>query len=182
MAIGVYVSHRVADAMSLVTFINAWAAACRGDAKTIAVTQPTFDLASRFPPPDFFKYFPSGAPPPTPQKLVTKRFVFNEQKLAALRKAASGTMMEKPTRVEAVSAFIWRHFIKAVRSEDKLNGEERVFAAAHAVDIRPRASPPLPNQFFGNAVAQALAMTTTAETEPDYYELAIKLRDGIKKN
>ncbi|KAL0406639.1 UNVERIFIED_CONTAM: Minovincinine 19-hydroxy-O-acetyltransferase [Sesamum latifolium] len=90
-------------------------------------------------------------------------------------------MMEKPTRVEAVSAFIWCHFIKAMRSKDKINGEERVFAAIHPVDIRPRASPPLPHQFFGNAVARALAMTTTAETEPDYYELAIKLRDGIKK-
>ncbi|KAL0406635.1 UNVERIFIED_CONTAM: Stemmadenine O-acetyltransferase [Sesamum latifolium] len=42
MAIGVCLSHSLADAMSLVTFINAWAAACRGDAKTIAVTQPTF--------------------------------------------------------------------------------------------------------------------------------------------
>ncbi|KAL0406629.1 UNVERIFIED_CONTAM: Deacetylvindoline O-acetyltransferase [Sesamum latifolium] len=90
-------------------------------------------------------------------------------------------MMEKPTRVEAVSAFIWHHFIKAGRSKNKLNGEERVFAATHAVDIRPRARPPLPHQFFGNACARAMAMTTTTEIEPDYYELAIKLRDGIKK-
>ncbi|KAL0307402.1 UNVERIFIED_CONTAM: Stemmadenine O-acetyltransferase [Sesamum angustifolium] len=63
-AIGLCLSHRVADAMSLVTFINAWAAACRGETKTIALTQPTFSLASRFPPADFSKYFPSGALPP----------------------------------------------------------------------------------------------------------------------
>ncbi|KAK4420642.1 Stemmadenine O-acetyltransferase [Sesamum alatum] len=181
-AIGVCLSHRVADAMSLVTFINAWAAACRGDAKTIAVTRPTFGSASRFPPADFSKYFPSRAPPPRPpQKIVTKRYVFNEQKLAALRKAASGPMMDNPTRVEAVSAFIWRHFIKAARLKHQINGEERVFAATHAVDIRPRASPPLPHQFFGNACARAMAMATAAEKEPDYYELAIKLRDGIRK-
>ncbi|KAL2247266.1 vinorine synthase-like [Sesamum indicum] len=186
-AIGVCLSHRVADAMSLVTFINAWAAACRGDTETIAVTEPTFGLASRFPPADFSKYFPSRAPqpppppPPRPEKIVTKRFVFNEQKLAALRNAASGPIMEKPTRVEAVSAFIWRHFIKAERSKDKINGKESVFTATHAVDIRPRASPPLPRQFFGNACARAMAMTTTAETEPDYYRLTTKLRDGIRK-
>ncbi|KAK4387190.1 Stemmadenine O-acetyltransferase [Sesamum angolense] len=183
-AIGLCLSHRVADAMSLVTFINAWAAACRGETKTIALTQPTFSLASRFPPADFSKYFPSGALPPSPPPptIVTKRFVFDEQKLAALRKAVSGPLMEKPTRVEAVSAFIWRHFIKAARSKHNLNGEERIFAATHAVDIRPRASPPLPHQFFGNACARAMAMTTTAEIEPDYYKLAIKLRDGIRKS
>ncbi|KAG8364795.1 hypothetical protein BUALT_Bualt18G0035900 [Buddleja alternifolia] len=33
-AIGVCMSHKLADATSLVMFINAWAAACRGDLKT----------------------------------------------------------------------------------------------------------------------------------------------------
>ncbi|KAL0320523.1 UNVERIFIED_CONTAM: Vinorine synthase [Sesamum radiatum] len=139
MAIGVCLSHRVADEMSLVTFINAWAAACQGDAKTIAVTQPTFGLASRFPPADFSKYFPSGTPslpPPTPQKIVTKRFVFNKQKLAALRNAASGPMMEKPTRVEAVSAFIWRHVIKAARSKE--NQPALLFPVSFSGTLSPK--------------------------------------------
>ncbi|KAI3465969.1 hypothetical protein Pfo_022632 [Paulownia fortunei] len=180
IAIGVCMSHRLADAMSLVTFINAWAAACRGDAETISVTQPSFKLASRFPPADFSRFCPSGAPPP-PQKIVTKRFTFNEQKLAALRKAASGPLMENPTRVEAVSAFIWRHFIEAVTLKDKMNGENRVFAATHVVDIRPRSSPPLPHQFFGNACARAMATTTASAQGQDYYDLAVKLREVIRK-
>ncbi|KAK6154220.1 hypothetical protein DH2020_008468 [Rehmannia glutinosa] len=173
-AIGVCMSHKVADAMS---FINAWAAACRGDAKTISVTQPTFNLASRFPPADFSGFFSSGPLSP-PQKILTKRFVFNKWKLAALRKAASGPLMEIPTRVEAVSAFIWRHFIEAVALKDTMNGENTVFATTHAVDIRSRASPHLPHQFFGNACARAMAMT---EEKRDYYDLAMKLREVIRK-
>ncbi|KAL0406628.1 UNVERIFIED_CONTAM: Stemmadenine O-acetyltransferase [Sesamum latifolium] len=55
MAIGFCLSHRLADAMSLVTFINAWAAACRGEAKTIAVTQPP----SVWPPVSHPQNFPS---------------------------------------------------------------------------------------------------------------------------
>ncbi|KAI3465967.1 hypothetical protein Pfo_022630 [Paulownia fortunei] len=179
-AIGVCMSHRVADAMSLVTFINAWAAACRGDAKTIAVTQPSFNLASRFAPADFSGFFPSGAPPP-PQQIVTKRFTFNEQKLAALRRAASGPLTENPTRVEAVSAFIWRHFMESVTMKDQMKGENRVFAATHAVDIRRRAIPPLPHQFFGNACARAMAVTAASAEERDYYDLAIKMREVIRK-
>ncbi|KAK6132509.1 hypothetical protein DH2020_033718 [Rehmannia glutinosa] len=175
--IGVCMSHKVADAMSLVTFINSWAAACRGDAKTISVTQPTFNLASRFPPADFSGFFQSGPPPP-PQKIVTKRFVFNEQKLAALRKAASGPLIENPTRVEAVSTFIWGHFIEAVALKDTTNGENTVFATTHAVDIRSRACPHLLHQFFGNACARAMAMT---EEKRDYYDLAMKLREVIRK-
>ncbi|KAK6132547.1 hypothetical protein DH2020_033649 [Rehmannia glutinosa] len=169
--------------MSMVTFINAWAAACRGDSKTIAVTQPTFNLASRFPPVDFSGLFPSGPPPPR-QKIVTKRFVFNERKLAALRKAASGPLMENPTRVEVVSAFIWRHFMDSVALKDNMNGEKTVFAASHVVDIRPRASPPLPHQFFGNACGRAVAMKTTVSSEGqdnNYYDLAVKLREVIRK-
>lgn len=181
-AIGVCMSHRVADAMSLVTFINAWAAASRGDAKTIAVTQPSFNLASRFPPADFSGFFPSGPPPPPPpQNIVTKRFTFNEQKIAALKKAAAGPVMENPTRVEAVSAFIWRHFMESATMKNQMNGEKRVFAATHAVDIRARASPPLPHQFWGNACARAMAMTTDSDEERDYYNLAIKFREVIKK-
>ncbi|GFP78718.1 vinorine synthase [Phtheirospermum japonicum] len=175
--IGVCMSHRVADAMSLVTFIGAWAAACGEHAKTIT-THPTFDLATRFPPADFSRFFQPRPPvvAETPQKVVTKRFIFDEPKLAALRKAASGPLMEQPTRVEAVSAFIWRHLIEC-------DGKNRVFAATHAVDIRSRASPPLPGRFFGNACARAMAMTrmTDSEEKVDYYDLAIKLRETIRK-
>ncbi|KAL3632246.1 hypothetical protein CASFOL_025230 [Castilleja foliolosa] len=178
--IGICMSHRLADVMSLVTFVNAWATACREHAKTIT-PRPIFDLSVRFPPADFSRYFlpPPEAVAETPQKVVTKRFVFNKQKLEALRKASTGPLMEKPTRVEAVSAFIWRHLIECGGK----NRNSTVFAATHAVDIRSRASPPLPGRFFGNACARAMAMirTTDSGERVEYRDLAIKLRETIIK-
>ncbi|PIN15882.1 Vinorine synthase [Handroanthus impetiginosus] len=182
IAIGICVSHMVADAMSMVMFINAWAAACRQDMITIAVTQPSFDLSSRFPLADIssFLALPPQLPRP-PEKIVSKRFVFDKQKLTALKKAASGPLVAHPTRVEAVSAFIMKCFIEAVTMKDKINKEKRIFAATHVVDIRQRATPPLPHQFFGNACARAMATAEGNEPELDYYELAIILREAIRK-
>ncbi|XP_051135235.1 stemmadenine O-acetyltransferase-like [Andrographis paniculata] len=183
LAIGVCLSHRIADATSMVMFISTWAAACRADAGAVAAAQPSFSSASRFPPADFSRFFPSvAAPPPPPpaEKIITRRFVFNKWKVSALRQAASGPLMASPaTRVEAVSAFLWRHFIEsAVTSKDK----KQAFAATHAVDIRRRASPPLPRHYFGNACARAMAVTESPASEfGGYYELVLKLRETISK-
>ncbi|KAL1567295.1 shikimate O-hydroxycinnamoyltransferase [Salvia divinorum] len=177
-ALGICMSHRVADAMSMVMFINAWAATCCRDAKTIVATQPSFNISSRFSPSDssdFFKSVQLGPPPPPPEKIVTKIFSFDSKKLLALKKASSGPLMSNPTRVEAVSAFIWKHLIDSA----SVRNPNTVFAATHAVDIRQRASPPLPCHLFGNACARAMAMT--ASTAQDYYSLALELRKVIVK-
>ncbi|PIM97829.1 Vinorine synthase [Handroanthus impetiginosus] len=182
IAIGICVSHRVADAMSVVMFINAWAATCRQDATAIAITQPSFDLSSRFPPADFSSFL--ALPPPRPQppeRIVSKRFVFDEQKLAALKKAASGPLVADPTRVEAVSAFIMKCFIEVATMKNKINKNKRIFAATHVVDIRQRAAPHISHQLFGNACARAMATVAGNELGPDYYELAVKLRNAIRK-
>ncbi|KAI3454977.1 hypothetical protein Pfo_011640, partial [Paulownia fortunei] len=91
IAIGVCVSHKIADAGSLVCFMHAWAATCRRETEVI---QPSFDLTCRFPPVDPSKF--SQKSPPTPpsdieiaQKVVTKRFVFDKEKLALLKEAVA---------------------------------------------------------------------------------------------
>ncbi|KAL0296675.1 UNVERIFIED_CONTAM: Stemmadenine O-acetyltransferase [Sesamum radiatum] len=81
IAIGVCVSHMLADLASAMTFLNAWAASCKGEAE---VPRFTLDLADYFPPREF---------PDSPahlrkltsneKKIVTKRFVFNKEKLEA---------------------------------------------------------------------------------------------------
>ncbi|KAK6140380.1 hypothetical protein DH2020_025875 [Rehmannia glutinosa] len=109
IAIGACISHTVADGSSLVDFMNAWASTCRG--KTLNL-------------------------------LVTKKFVFDKKKLSALKQEATGWFpnagssdyVKDPTRVEVVSAFIWKHFL-----EKKLLDNNKSFAA-HAVNTRSRAS------------------------------------------
>ncbi|KAL8474625.1 hypothetical protein ACS0TY_031178 [Phlomoides rotata] len=167
VAIAVCLSHKIADGTSLVAFIDALAAVCRGGT---LVSDPTFDFASFFPPrslPGLEFTHRAGI---TEEKIVTKGFVFNKEKLAKLKDGIS-QQVKNPTRVEAVSSYMWRSFIKA-----KAGNETASFAAVHAVNLRPRKRPPLSQQAFGNCWRHALALFSLEE---DYSELVVKLRASI---
>nr|XP_027109682.1 vinorine synthase-like [Coffea arabica] len=178
LAIGVQMSHKIADGTSLVAFMNAWAANCRGDAE---IHQSSLDLTSLFPPKDVLN---SGFKPTvgiTKEKITTKRFVFDREKLAKLKQALAsspGSQVKDPTRVEAVSAFFWRHFIEATRAKMDSKSKKMV-AAVHAVNLRPRMNPVLPDHAFGNLWRHALAIPV-AEGEKGYQNLAGDLRNAIR--
>nr|XP_027103215.1 vinorine synthase-like [Coffea arabica] len=73
IAVGVQISHKIADGTSLVTFLNSWAASCRGDDEHML--PPAFEWAKLFPPIDMSCF---GFKPPTAktkEKIVTERFV-----------------------------------------------------------------------------------------------------------
>ncbi|KAK4424816.1 Vinorine synthase [Sesamum alatum] len=179
ITIGVCVSHKLADCTSVMTFLNEWAASCRGEAEF-----PRFSL-------DLANYFPAREFPESPflekqltsneKKIVTKRFVFDKEKLEALKQAASspsGSTVEDPTTVEVVSAFIWKHFIDVIKSE---NPEvKKTFAASHAVSLRGRTSPSLVfDNIFGNCYMTTIAYSNT--TNGEFHDLVTQLRSTIKK-
>ncbi|KAL0413479.1 UNVERIFIED_CONTAM: Stemmadenine O-acetyltransferase [Sesamum radiatum] len=176
IAIGVSVSHKLADGASIMTFLNVWTASCRGEAEF-----PKFsvDLAHYFPP----RKFPDSPSVPklmlNEKNIVTKRFVFDKENLEALKHAAtspSGSNVKNPTRVEVVSAFIWKHFIDVAKSENP--EAKKIFAASHAVNLRGRRSPPLDlENVFGNCFMSTTALTSNGE----FHDLVTQLRSTIKK-
>ncbi|KAG8363724.1 hypothetical protein BUALT_Bualt19G0052100 [Buddleja alternifolia] len=98
-------------------FINALAATSRGESE---FDQFTFDLANYFParefPADsgsgFLSFFMSN------EKLVTKKILFDKEKLAVFKQldtSPPGSTVKDPTRVEVVSAFIWKHFLEVAK-------------------------------------------------------------------
>ncbi|KAI3449126.1 hypothetical protein Pfo_005791 [Paulownia fortunei] len=149
IAVGMCFPHQIADCTSIMAFVNAWAATCRGEAEK--VSRFSFDLASYFPARDFpgsgFWEFSLSN-----DKFMTKRFVFDKEKLSALKQAAtsySGSTVKDPSRVELVSAFIWKHFIEVT----KISRQKRIFGAYHLVNLRPRTSPPqILENIFGNSI------------------------------
>ncbi|KAL0380055.1 UNVERIFIED_CONTAM: Stemmadenine O-acetyltransferase [Sesamum angustifolium] len=175
VAIGVCMSHLVADASSLVEFMNAWAATCRGENPKSA---PEFGVMARyFPAQDLSDSNISPSLLMGNSKLVTKRFVFYEEKLAALKQAAAtgdGSDVKDPSRVESVSAYILKCFI-----ENNLPDAKKSLVAGHLVNIRSRASPSLENA-FGNGY-----FLCAAELGHDQYswplpELVSKLGRAIR--
>ncbi|KAI5661783.1 hypothetical protein M9H77_21106 [Catharanthus roseus] len=161
IAIAVQVSHKIADATSLATFMNTWAAICREDDKQI-ISQPNFDVStSLFPPrdhlsnniPDFLQLLQVPR-----EKIKTKRMVFNKETLKELKEYISKDpelQVKDPTRVEVVTAWIWRLFLEIHEAK---KGKHVNFSAMTAINLRSRMHPPLSNLAFGNLWTGAFAL------------------------
>ncbi|XP_060187985.1 stemmadenine O-acetyltransferase-like [Lycium barbarum] len=172
-AIGVCVSHKIADGTSVVAFLNSWASKSlnTNSENTNIVPPPIFDSAKNFPPREIPRY--SHDTGITNKTIVTKRFIFDSSSILALKIKASkgiiGSLDENskfPTRVEAVSALIWRRVLSLYRSKPKC---AKICVAVHAVNIRQRMEPPVPNHTFGNywTVAIAPAVLQTEQNAGD---------------
>ncbi|GAA0153115.1 hypothetical protein LIER_11429 [Lithospermum erythrorhizon] len=180
IAIGVCIAHRVADGSSFVTFMNAWSAICRED-EDKAHQLPMFDSGkSYFPPKDMsgFSSLVSNVGI-SKEQIKTERLVFTKATLETLegdiKDSGDGSNLKNPTRVEALSAFIWRNFIKSAKNSKKM------FAAVHAVNLRSRMKPPLPENAFGNLWRHTHALTTLESEKDDqnFVHLPTKLREAI---
>ncbi|KAK8657382.1 hypothetical protein V6N13_035623 [Hibiscus sabdariffa] len=168
IGIGVCVSHKIGDALSFFLFVKTWAAIARGETKFIG---PEFESASLFPPQDLSGFKPKISQLKTEQ-LVTKRFVFGATKVEEIRRTYSENgNRTRPTRVEALSAFIWDRLITAIGIRSR---NDTLFMINHMVNIRPRTDPPLPESSFGNIFSFSLTIPS-----PDG-DIVSEMRDSIK--
>ncbi|XP_051123503.1 stemmadenine O-acetyltransferase-like [Andrographis paniculata] len=183
VAVGVCVSHRIADGGSAVAFINAWAAISRGQENNFP--RLDFNIADFFPSrpdlPDHRHHFLSLAD----KTCAAKRFVFDEEMLSALKRAAASPAVANPSRVEAVSAFIWKHFIGMSKPPGS-PPPPCVFPALQAVSLRRRTQPPLSlENVFGNCYMLSLGLYETdfpGDSDGELYRsLAAVLRGAVKK-
>ncbi|KAL5778355.1 hypothetical protein ACOSP7_011281 [Xanthoceras sorbifolium] len=195
IAIGLCISHKVLDGAALSTFLKAWTATARGG----QVRHPTpSDFVANsllFPANDLWlrdsamvtwgSLFKMG-------KCVTRRFVFDATAIAALKSHAvvaaaaesSGVQHVKcPTRVETVSAFIWRSAMAASRAK---HGYERPSLMTHLVNLRTRMVPLLSSiseHSTGNLLWVAAAYHHHQNYKPDdhqlLHDLVGKVRDAI---
>ncbi|KAB2604530.1 vinorine synthase-like [Pyrus ussuriensis x Pyrus communis] len=179
MAIGICFSHKVADALSFITFLNSWASISRGDCniKNSTVSRPIFDLATLFPPRSISGFKPSVEK--AREKIVTKRFVFSASTIASLRSRYTDNKANeiKPSRIEALSAFIWARFIASTQGKPNPNTLYRV---AHAVNLRTRMDPPLPEYHFGNVSRFVMSSPSFDEREDTCYGMVRQMRQAIK--
>ena len=143
IAIGVCVSHRIADGLSLVVFMKTWADISLGPQKP--VSPPTFDASSIFPPrakPEFPHVDQDAGSGSLDSPTLTKIFSLEGSKILTLRDAS------ELTKVGAVSALLWRCIIRARREQEEASS--RAYVATHVVNLRKRMNPPLRESQFGN--------------------------------
>ncbi|XP_062112618.1 stemmadenine O-acetyltransferase-like [Humulus lupulus] len=188
VALGLCISHQIADALSSIMFIKTWVAIARGEANHLP--HPEFVSAKLFPPLDGPKFDPNNV---ISSEVISKRFVFEGSTLEAIRsKYEKNTCLEgerRPSRVEALSAFIWSRFVAATScdNDNELSaGTEKVYAVIHAVNLRPKLDPPLPEHSFGNLYRYSYAIfpsTILSSSEKDNYgyEAMKQIRAGFEK-
>lgn len=185
VAIGVCVSHKLADAATMSVFLKTWA----------RTAVPDFVAASHYRPSENKNNF-SFVPPATVElkrvEGVTKRFVLDKSKIAALKAKFSSDIVKQPTRVEVATALIWRCVIGSSRSiitsgSSATPVKPRYSLLTQSVNMRRRVEPPFSENSVGN-----LAAYFALQAENEVYEnnsepfesqllqdLVAKLRQGM---
>ncbi|KAB1203556.1 Vinorine synthase [Morella rubra] len=178
IAIGVLVCHLIADGTALSVFLKGWAATCRKGCETVC---PNFDAPSVFKlnkaafPTEtiktvLFKSLQAGKP------TATRRIVFDASAIASLKAKASSSSVPKPSRVEVVSAFLWKCISAAYQAKSGIN---RPTLITHAVNLRPRSIPPFKQSSMGNLIWSAGALCTSEEGALPYR--VTKIREAVAK-
>ncbi|CAI9099865.1 OLC1v1036747C1 [Oldenlandia corymbosa var. corymbosa] len=204
-AIGVCISHRVADFTSLITFINSWAALNRVDSTCpkSSTLVPDFDAGRNLFPAPEIPICPPQIDVQGKGKYVYKKLVFSKEKISELKQLAiaasssssssSSSVLKDPTRVEVISAFIWNHLINVARAKDQAvggNDDKTMFRIWNSVNVRTRISSlnsSSSNDFpFGNFSIVAIASFTPPDEitvgNPDCYRDLVQLTgDSMRK-
>ncbi|KAJ0236622.1 HSR201-like protein [Hirschfeldia incana] len=171
MAIGVCITHKIADAASMSTFVRTWSAEARGEAAN-SVVVPEFAAANFYPPANETYKLPVDEKAKK-RSSITKRFVFSASKLEELRTKAttSPESSDRPTRVDSVTALLWKCFVAASSSE---TCDRKVLI--QLADLRSRLPSLLPESLIGNVMFSSVVLTTGQGEEVKIEEATRDLR------
>ncbi|KAH0767057.1 hypothetical protein KY285_002928 [Solanum tuberosum] len=147
IAIGIKVSHIIADAFTIATFVNEWAHTCliKGTISTQDTNNylPSFgQLSSLFP----ARVLQLPSPPntsTTDPEIVTRRFVFDALTIENLRKTikddstTDDDMIKQPSRVVVVMSLIWKVLTHISSAK---NGNSRDSSLGFAINLRGKLS------------------------------------------
>ncbi|EEF29009.1 stemmadenine O-acetyltransferase [Ricinus communis] len=182
IVIGWSSSHKLVDGPTGAAFIHAWATMSRTGSLS-DVIKPNCDEASIF--------FPPRNPFPeehlslmeslwfTKGNYISKRFVFDSKAIASLRVKARGEGNEKknmPSRVEALSCFIWKCCMAASRAA---SGTPKPSILVEAVNLRTRTKPPMSKVSIGDIFWWATAVADPSLHNKELHELATLLDEAI---
>ncbi|CAI9104086.1 OLC1v1002698C1 [Oldenlandia corymbosa var. corymbosa] len=178
--LGLRVSHVIADAFSMITFIKEWASLCSSDLKDMNQVIST-QLSSYN---DFVSVFPtrilSGPkfPPPgaanSADQVITKSFLFNEAIVTKMAETADF----HPTRVVVVLASIWKALIGVSLAK---HGRSRDSDIALSMNLRGKTALAMPEISCGNFWISVLVPLEAKRAEKmELKELMILIQDTIK--
>ncbi|KAL8256632.1 hypothetical protein R6Q59_031699 [Mikania micrantha] len=178
IAVGLCVSHKILDGAGLHTFLKGWANMASGNEE---VVYPNLTAPSIFPAKSLWLRDVAMVVYQSMLKegrCTTRRFVFDPNAIAAL-KAEAGTngVQQQPTRVEVVSALIWKCAITASKEASGLDKTSRL---THFVNLRRKLAVKRSKDLICNMVWISNA-TCQASNEPTLHSLVKRVHESIAK-
>ncbi|KAK6124909.1 hypothetical protein DH2020_041347 [Rehmannia glutinosa] len=185
LAISISVSHRIADASSIGTFVAAFSNIANlnsnfhaGQWQKIMTNNnninPSFDAPKLFP----GRYLSNDNIEP-PSNIVVKRLLLNKNAISSLRsKLRSKNGGVVLSRVRVVSAVIAKALIGVDRAKHE---KSRACIILQGVNMRDRTIPPLPHHSCGNFSLHAVTELANKGTDLGLQEMVYLLGDGIDK-
>jgi shikimate O-hydroxycinnamoyltransferase len=188
VVIGISFCHVLGDGLAAISFINSWAKLCRNETlldqemfpfldRTVldSSTLPRFNHSEFMPVPLLLNTTDSVAE--TKMKTTASVLKLTTEQVEKLKKTANNNNeVLRFSTYEVVATHIWRCACKARGLNDVQPTVIRI-----PVDIRNRINPPLPQNYFGNALAVALTPVCYVKdivNEPLRYG-AGKMREAI---
>ncbi|KAK6146662.1 hypothetical protein DH2020_020531 [Rehmannia glutinosa] len=180
LAISIGVSHKIADASSVGTFIAALSSIANttynpgDDQRSSNIIIPSFDSRMLFP-----GKINVSNDYELPKNIVVKRLYFNKEAISSLRSKLSRDQGRFLSRVRLVSAVIAKALIGVDRAKQ---GKSRSCFIVQSVDMRGRTIPPLPKHSCGNLVLQSITETNNEDKNNiGLHELVRLIGDSIDK-
>ncbi|KAG5628752.1 hypothetical protein H5410_000469 [Solanum commersonii] len=176
MAIGIGISHKLADAASCFMFINTWASIARCDYDDTCHFSPSFDSSTLFPSKDA-SLVRDACLEIRKENIVTKKFVFSNSNILTLRDEYADQRMKGSD-----SSFIGI-FVEPFHGDRSFRkGPDKIYAVTHTVNLRGRTNPPLHEFLFGNIMRSALVVPFFDKgSENEVFEFMNKVRESIQE-
>ncbi|CAL5214011.1 unnamed protein product [Lathyrus oleraceus] len=176
IAISILMTHKVGDGTTLFKFLNDWAIINQKleqqkKQELSVLLSPLSGGASIFPQRDIPIFqelsIPGG------NNIVYKRFVFEASKIKSLKERVRNSIDFSPTRVQVVSALIYKRAVSTKGLSFKIT------PFATVVEVRRRMVPPLSENWVGNIVWFASMSPNKEEMELD--ELVSKIKEALSE-
>ncbi|XP_055819389.1 acylsugar acyltransferase 3-like [Solanum dulcamara] len=179
LAVSANLSHKIADGCTLCNFISDWASIARDH--NVNIPSPQMIGSSIFSPTTNIIHTDAMVDDIDNIPLSTKRYIFSNSKLEMLKtQVTSETGVQNPTRLEVLSALIYKCATTAARANSR---SFKPSVLTLAVNLRPILDPPLPTRAMGN-IFSIIQVATMSEDEMTIARVVRELRkakDKLKK-
>ncbi|GAB2227767.1 hypothetical protein Droror1_Dr00009594 [Drosera rotundifolia] len=184
LAIGGCFNHKILDGASIGCFLKNWAATLRGH--DVGVVCPDFVAGSKdFPPIE-------NIPSPGKKQLISpitydscklRWYVFDQSAIQALKTEARSEKVPNPTRVEVVSAFMWKHLTAKSKYLNNVSTsmDEKTSLLSLAVNLRKHALSPNLKNSIGNLMLPTYATISSHQIGEELNVIIGKVHEAISR-